>query len=777
MRLDDETLLTEEWLDKPTGGVQKVKTFTESDFPHVRKADTDPDILKRCAAIDQVLVNLEHLRQGTIPEDYNHQLMVELLNNLPNPDHFQAGQWSVYGTVWDRLLGPYKRERRNVKEVLTAIKGGAKWPLVVPTSQVDMPEFKHKLARLTNMLKRADTESTSDEILNSALPKAVRFPNHASVQKHPEFVSKAIADALTTKAIMKLPPGERPLVVNPLGVAAKGDKLRLVVDPAYPNMLFRYSPLRYEQLADLMAYISATDWVTTTDEKSGYHHQAIDPELWTLLGFCWEGTHYVFTHMPFGVGPACRAYTTIKQELYRVLRTLGNVRMTFLIDDQINAAATKELAEFQIYTITLMKWALGFTLSIPKCIFLPTQVAPFLGMVVDVPNLRFLLPEAKITEFQELVSNLGQNSTKRQLAKVAGKLVSYAPAVGLSKLYAQVLYKVMKTRFGWDELYPTPAELIDTLKWVANCLPEWNGLPWTIERETLVVAGDYGSTTGYGAYTPYGEMETPMVVSLTPEEQALIADNKFSSTYGELRALSLSLETILEQKPDLLVGKTLHYEGDNQAAMTIVNGMKGNDRNFPLVQKIWELAKAHNVHISCEWLPRESTHQRIADHLSKIRDNSQWSLNDQVYSQYIAGNQLVLQRGGITVDLFADHLTAKVPKFRSRYWCPGTTGIDAFRHPMAYDPVTGARELGYANGDFSRMGELLAKIKHEQADVVLVYPDWPRYWRTTLATLPVKADFCLPRRKDLCTPGPRVHPGKNKGQAPNYPLRCAIILW
>ncbi len=773
----DETNLTEEWLDKPSKEAAKVKSFTGTDFPHTRKDATDPDILERMAAIDQVLVNLDYLKQGIVPDGFDSEAMVNLLAKLPDPNQFQAGQWSVYGAVWDKLLGPFKRERRNVKEVLTYIKRGANWPLVVPSSQTDMPDFKHKLARLSKMLARADTDHSPTEILNSATPKAVRFPNHASVKKYPEFVTKAIAEALVTRALLELPPGWRPLIVNSLGVAAKGDKLRLVIDPAYPNLLLKYLPLRYEQLADLMAYIEEGDWATTTDEKSGYHHQALDPELWTLLGICWEGKYYVFTHMPFGVGPACRAYTTVKQELYRVLRTHGNVRLTFLIDDQINVAKTKALAEFQIYTIVLMKWALGFTISIPKCVLVPTKEAPFLGMIVDLAKLRFLLPESKVADFQAMVQNLGKLATKRQLAKVAGKLISYAPAVGLSKLYAQVLYKVMKGQYGWDTLYPTPGDLIDTLTWVAEKLPEWNGLPWSVERDTLVVAGDYGSKTGYGAYTPYGELPDPMVISLTPEEERLIAQNKFSSTYGELRALDHTLTVLIEQKLELVQGKTLHYEGDNQAAMTIVNGMKGNDRNFPLVKKIWELAKAHDVHISCEWKPRESTHQQVADHLSKIRDNSQWGINDQVYTLYIEGNQLVRNRGGITIDLFADHLTTKTTRFRSRYWCPGTLGIDAFKHPMAYDPLTGRRELGYANGDFSRMGELLAKIKTEQADVVLVYPDWPRYWRALLAELPVKADFCLPRKKDLCIPGPRVHPGKRKGQAPNYALRCAIILW
>ena len=79
------------------------------------------------------------------------------------------------------------------------------------------------------------------------------------------------------------------------------------------------------------------------------------------------------------------------------------------------------------------------------------------------------------------------------------------------------------------------------------------------------------------------------------------------------------------------------------------------------------------------------------------------------------------------------------------------------------------------------MGEILRKVVDEHADVVLVYPEWPRYWQVMFrsmgergAQMAVKE---LPHRPDLFSKGPRV-PGRRGGdRAPFYRVSCAVIVW
>ena len=762
---------------------QEIATFTAAHFPHKTLPRDHPDIQARIQAVDESLDLLRQLAAGHTPARFRadpEAAVQALLARFPSPDDFKAGGWSRYTEVWNHLLGPHKHTRQNVRYVLQSLSEGASWELVPPTSQTSMPDVATKLARVRAKLTHLVGPARAEQMLNSSTPHHVRFPNHRSVLEHADFVTTTVKDLLRSGAAMQLPPGQVPMVVNSIGVADNKEKLRLIVDPCYPNLLLRYHPLRYEQVTDLPQYATPHDWATSTDEKSGYYHQALSPSMWSLLGFEWQGIHYVFTHMPFGVAPACRTYTLLKQELFRVIRCTGNVRMTFLIDDQVNVAHSREAAACQAAAILGIQWALGFTLSLHKCVLTPTQLIQFLGLIVDLKQQRFLLPQQKVRAFRDLVAAIEASPqvTARMLAQAAGRLISFAPAVGLSPLYARAVYHVMTGKSKWDALFDTPAEVVQALRWVADHLDAWNGHKWASTRDVLLVAGDYSSDRGYAAFTPNREIPDPVIVSLTPAEQALIAANRLSSTYGELKVVLLTLEVLATHFPSLVQGRLLHYRGDNQAAMTVAAKMAGNATNFPVVRAIWELAQAHNIHLHFEWMPREAEQQAAADALSKLTDNSQWALNDQVYITYIASNPLVRRLGGVTIDLFADNVYHKAPRFMSRHWCPGTEGVNAFhRANWATHPTTGARELAYINGDFSAMGQILHKVIRDKADCVIVYPDWPRYWQVLWQQLPVRQCFQLPRRPDLCIKGCRVNVRKGHGRPPKYPIRVAIIVW
>lgn len=244
----------------------------------------------------------------------------------------------------------------------------------------------------------------AERMLNSDEPHRLECPNHHSSSTYPEFVTESIAAVFQSGRARELEPGHIPLCTHPLGVADnKAPKLRLIIDPAYINVLFRYRPLRYEQLADLAAHAKPNDWATTTDEKSGYYHILLHPSLRNLLAFSMRA---VITHMAFGIGPACRTYTILKQELFRVIKDKGNVRMAFLIDDQCNMAQSKDWASLRAAAILTIQWAVGFTLSLPKCQLSPTRTPHILGMIVDLTKRAFFLPEPKIRDFQQRVADI-----------------------------------------------------------------------------------------------------------------------------------------------------------------------------------------------------------------------------------------------------------------------------------------------------------------------------------------------------------------------------------
>lgn len=74
--------------------------------------------------------------------------------------------------------------------------------------------------------------------------------------------------------------------------------------------------------------------------------------------------------------------------------------------------------------------------------------------------------------------------------------------------------------------------------------------------------------------------------------------------------------------------------------------------------------------------------------------------------------------GPHTVDCFANYYTAKLPRFFSRFWNPGTSGIDFF-----------AQELSSENCLVVPPVSLVARVIHylslQKAMATLVVPLWP----------------------------------------------------
>ncbi len=76
--------------------------------------------------------------------------------------------------------------------------------------------------------------------------------NAASAMEHHELVSGAVSEILVEDVVTKLPSGEKPMVVSPLGVVPKcgTNKFRLVVNMRYVNRYLGKKVFQFEGLKD-----------------------------------------------------------------------------------------------------------------------------------------------------------------------------------------------------------------------------------------------------------------------------------------------------------------------------------------------------------------------------------------------------------------------------------------------------------------------------------------------------------------------------------------------
>ena len=269
---------------------------------------------------------------------------------------------------------------------------------------------------------------------------------------------------------------------------------------------------------------------------SGYWQLPMHPSMWKYLAFKVDGQVYCFTHLPFGVAPACFIYTTLKQEIFRPLREAG-LRMTFLIDDQITlergAARTQAMCEAMCKLLA----SLGFTLSLPKCQLEPSQLAKYLGLLVDLLMRRFQVPAAKVEQLSALVQECQQAGylSNRLVAKVAGKVMALSPAIELAPLLARDMWKLSQGS-GWDDVYTTPQAFNADLELMVELLARSNGRNWAKRSEVVLVVGD-ASESALAAYFPNKELEGEIMVPFTAEQMAAVKRDQWSSTARELCVL------------------------------------------------------------------------------------------------------------------------------------------------------------------------------------------------------------------------------------------------
>lgn len=324
-------------------------------------------------------------------------------------------------------------------------------------------------------------------------PQPIWLPNHRSFEENKPFALEAVAKLARSRSLLEWPFPFPPRVVLPLGVAiVEGRKPRLVLDGGYVNLFLKYLAFKYEGLVDLTNYLEPGMYGTSTDATSGFYHWSLHPDHWQYVGICVEGKCYVFTVPAFGLAPAPRWYTEGMQEVYRLVRQQG-VNMTFMIDDQANWAPALGQAKAQCEALVRILAALGFYLRPDKCQLRPTLRLRFLGLEVDTSMLKFWVPQDKLQRFVPLAEEMlqpGSPLCDRDLARLAGMLLSFTLAVDVAPLLARSLYLAMTGQGRWDEVYPTPEELHSWLEWCVSMVQLYNGTRMFRRPVTLIVVGD-----------------------------------------------------------------------------------------------------------------------------------------------------------------------------------------------------------------------------------------------------------------------------------------------
>ena len=384
----------------------------------------------------------------------DEQFMAIVKSFLLDPAQFVAGTPRHHLPAWQQYFSEFGLNSK-ASAVLQWVEHGVSFEFVHPFSDVQKrhPRYDERVQLVQDLLCKTVGVESVNALLDRDTPGQVQFANRVSCTYYSDFVRQQRDELLASGALVEWDKVStvQPQIVNGLGVVKnhKG-KLRLILDCRYLNLLLPYEHFKYEQLSDAIEYLQPNDHFVLTDAKSGYHHIPMHKDTWTYLAIEVDGRLYAYTHMPFGLATACRIYTIVMGEVYRPLR-LNNQNMTYLIDDALFALESRQQGLFRTVTLLMVLTALGFDLSWEKCELLPVQCGKFLGLVVDTVACQLSVPADKVQRIKNSIGTVlqQQQATNRQLAGIAGMLMSAAPALHMAPLYLRSLYFACASLAAW----------------------------------------------------------------------------------------------------------------------------------------------------------------------------------------------------------------------------------------------------------------------------------------------------------------------------------------
>jgi len=719
------------------------------------------------------------------------------------------GSPSLFIEGWKTFLAPLGQDK-DAAEVLNTLEFGYTLDLVNPLSpaQVESPGYQHRTAILRRILLAALGKEQTDVVEgilsdSSPTPPSFHLPNFKSAEQHPAVVSEKLQKLLQCGTIAEWTPEMgRPHLVNSLGVVLKDAEARLVMGPMLLNRWQNRRPVSYENLSLVEAFLQPGDFMIKDDAKAGYHHIPIAPECWKYLVVAWQGKYYYFRFLPFGLATACHVYTQFQLVANRVLRIYGAEMMQY-IDDALHAARSEYAARYRSYVRLLMGSALGIYFS-DKSIFSPTRQLSILGMDVttvatdpEFPGQYFVcfsVPQKRLDKLQAAATKLFSAAvpTKRQIAAVAGLLLSCKTGAPLSPLFVRSLYDNLKTGNDWDQSVVLTAAAVADLRWVVDSMPKYNGrkLKKPLRQHGLLIDVD---SSDFSHAARVFNLETgahlgDLIAQFPPELQGS------SSLLREATGIHQLASQAFAQFSKSLMHSYLriHIRNDNQGAVSNFQKMKaGSLELLSPVHNFYNLCMEHDVQATFEWLPRTTAEIQAVDGLSKLTDTTDFYIPKKILYEIVKrdfplNNSLAvhaaqqLQRsswGSPTVDVLASASNKKAPIFFSKGHDVGAAAVDGYSQPW---PVYqgGIRQLYWIfAGPVSDQQLAIRKLMEEKCDAIFIVPSRSRQpWVGSFFQLPIIDSISFEYSAGLYVAGPSAPP-EWKAKPPHIPLTAHFVSW
>ena len=442
-------------------------------------------------------------------------------------------------------------------------------------------------------------------------PQHYEFKNHKSYQEHIKHIEKEHERHVPTHSWREV---EKSFVkaVNPLQVEQQNNKLRMCTDMRYVNAHIAHSKFKLETLqTHIQQVVQKDDVMITTDMEQAYYSMAMHEDSWPYM--CWKhkGKYYCSTVLTFGLSQAPMYFHKTMRTIVRLCRALG-IRVLNYLDDFLWASHPSQAETLTLFVKDLLT-SLGWKFN-DKCMFTPSHQVEFLGMLVDSEKYWVTVPERKVQDIKQLVTDMKKKINEKGVVTVhslqvlGGTIRATSIAIKPATAWTREMNRCI-ARCEDDNTTYINTKHHDMSK-LTHELDFWssfdrhNGASIDHPLHQTTVTCD-SSVSGYG-----GACGAMKVSGVLPWQ--VIGR---SSTLREITGLRLLCTKMIEH----LANRRVKFVMDSQPA--IANLTKGGgvvDELNDEIKRWWTLCDSHNIQATYEWVPREQNEE--ADKLSKAHE-------------------------------------------------------------------------------------------------------------------------------------------------------------
>ena len=532
---------------------------------------------------------------------------------------------------------------------------------------------------------------------------------------------------------------------SPLG---QPKKWRKVVDCREVNAEQIDIHFRMEGPETVQRLMLRGDWLISIDLKSAFNHLLVSSAMQPFL--CFEYDHKCFTYraMPFGAKHSPRLFTEALGYAITFIRANWEVRIVAYMDDLLLMHQDPRILELSAWQIAAYLQFLGWTLSLEKCEFTPSQRIRFLGWWWHSPTLTLQMTaemqSALTIDVQRTLKTAKENG--RTSCKARGSTIG-----SLNFLRAQFPRASLYLR----TLHGALAEMVASVGWTGSSM-----LPRRVQYELLFwsrsiamnVPFDFAPrpsqgwlTTdacedGWGAHIAIGNLSQHTSGSYS------VSDGLTSSNQRETAAV---LRALMFYKKALQVHRirALTIQSDNTVTVFNLQRQGAGPALLHMTRAIFSLLLEIDVRVTARHIP--GIDNVLTDALSRMEASGDYSLRPELFLMGITALQV-----RPTLDAFAHRDNAKLPRFAALPG-PGSQGaiqIDS----MVSGPgtISWNTELPYIFPPVQMLDQVLHRISVERVTAVVVLPQWPQQPWWGLFRPMARAIVELGKADKVLIPGP-----------------------